>query len=491
MILTVDLGTTVTKVGLWDRDGLVALAGAAVTTAHPAPGFAEQQPAEWWTSLAAACAELRDRMPGGFGSVDVVGCTGARQSFALVDAVARPLGPALVWSDHRAAGEARSLRQARGDAAAGRFDATADATVDAGSTAAKIAWLATHDRGRLEASTWLLAPRDLVVWWLTGTVATDVTMASRTGLYDGTGRIDGMLAGLAATRLAPVFPSDQVVGGVTGPVAELLGLAAGTPVVIGAGDRASEVLGTGAGEQAPMVSWGTTANLSVPLAHPPAQVPPGVVVSAGALGGWLLEAGLSAAGSILAWLGGVTGRTPEELAALAATSPPGARGVTATPWLGGARAPWWRHDATAALVGLEPAHGPGDLARAVVEAVAWDLQRCLQVMVARTPGGPSPTHLALAGSGASLAVWREVLGGITGLPSVSRRSGQAASAGAALLAARAVGIPLSLDGADPIERQSVPDGEVVRAYQGLRDAADRTAAAVMGLAGPPSGGTWS
>ncbi len=150
-------------------------------------------------------------------------------------------------------------------------------------------------------------------------------------------------------------------------------------MVIGAGDRACEVLGSGATESCPMVSWGTTANLSVPLDRRPAEVPRGVVLSRSASGGWLLEGGLSAAGSLLDWLGRLTGHSPGTLAEWAAQSPPGARGVIASPWLEGARAPWWREDATVGFVGLQAAHGPGDLARAAFEAVAWEVQRCLEV----------------------------------------------------------------------------------------------------------------
>ena len=83
---------------------------------------------------------------------------------------------------------------------------------DAGSVAAKIAWLAAHDRDRLEASAWVLAPRDLVAWWLTGAVATDATMASRSGLYDGDDVVVEELAGTAATKVVPrpgVGPGDR------------------------------------------------------------------------------------------------------------------------------------------------------------------------------------------------------------------------------------------------------------------------------------------
>jgi xylulokinase len=357
--------------------------------------------------------------------------------------------------------------------------------VDAGSVAAKIAWLAVHQRARLDAATWMLTPRDLVVWWLTGTVATDATMAWRSGLYDGAGGVVAELAGPAASKLAPVVPPDQVTGHLDAAMAGPLGLDPGTPVVVGAGDRACEVLGSGADAKGPMASWGTTANVSLPLRDRPDRVPPGLVVSAGATGGWLLEGGLSGAGSLLDWLGRLTGRTPADLAALADGVAPGAGGVVATPWLDGARAPWWRGDARAALVGMSPSHGPAELARAVVESVAFDLQRCLEVMAGRPGTGAPLSRLMLGGAGASVAVWGEVVTAVTGLPAEVRGSGQAASAGAALLAARALGLPWELDVMDPVDRRIDAEPAAVRRYRALRPAADRVAASVLALGDGP------
>ena len=365
----------------------------------------------------------------------------------------------------------------------GAVPTTTGIPLDGASVAAKLAWWRAEEHDRVSAASWVLTPRDLVVRWLTGVTATDPTMASRSGLYDPDGQVDPVLAGPSAGLLAPVFPSDEVTGALTATVADRLGLRAGTPVVIGAGDRACEVLGSGATERSPMVSWGTTANLSVPLDHRPDELPGGVVLSRSASGGWLLEGGLSAAGSLLAWLGRLTGHSPEALADRAAQSPPGARGVTASPWLEGARAPWWREDATAGFVGLQAAHGPGDLARAAFEAVAWDVQRCLELASDRRPAGPPATALVLGGSGAGIAVWVEVLTGISGLPASARRSGQAASAGAAQLAARAVDLECDLDRLDPIDpgRGRTPDPEIARAYRGLRAGSDRMVAAVLDL----------
>jgi xylulokinase len=480
VILTVDLGTTLTKVVLWERDGPVARAGIPVRTVHPAPGWAEQAPSEWWSSVVAACAQLRAHAGRRFGPVEAVGCTGARQTFVPVDAGGRPLGPAIVWSDRRAALEATTLADAMGGAEPA-FDRTG-VPLDAGSVAAKIAWLADHDRQRLAASAWLLAPRDLIAWRLTGEVVTDATMASRTGLYDVDGRMVGELAGLAATSLPPIVPSDQVSGRLLPEAASVLGLEVGTPVVIGAGDRPCEVLGAGAGEVCPMVSWGTTANVSLPLGDGPPVRPRGMVLSRAAGGGWLVEGGLSSAGSFVEWLGRLTGHRPTELSELARRSPPGARGVTATPWLDGARAPWWRPDAGAAFVGLSSDHGVADLARALFESVGWEVKRCLDAMDARRPEGPPAGALALGGAGAAVAVWVESLTGITGLAGTRRRSGQAASAGAALLAASAVGADFTLEEMDPVDEQLEPDPVAVSHYAGLQPRAERVVSAMIDLA---------
>ena len=236
-----------------------------------------------------------------------------------------------------------------------------------------------------------------------------------------------------------------------------------------------------------MVSWGTTANVSVPLEVPPPRAPAGVVLSRGATGGWLLEGGLSAAGSLLAWIGRLTGESVETLAGWAAECPAGARGVVATPWLEGARAPWWREDASVGFAGLHSAHGPGELARAAYEAVAWEVQRCLEAIGRRVPEGVPPSGLALGGAGAGVAVWADVVTGVLGLPARTRRSGQAASTGAAVLAARAVGMVCDLDRLDPVDRRLDPPPGTVRTYRDLRERSDRLVAASLAPDGPGPG----
>jgi len=474
MILTLDLGTSRVKAALWESEGLVELAEAALTTTSPAPGASEQDAATWWDAVMGACAALGERSPGRLDGVEAISCTGARQTFGLFDATGDPVGPAIVWSDGRSA-------------EVGDGPDVEDGGRRAVSVVDRLAWVAATRADQLRRSEWILGPRDRVAWKLTGEVATDPTMASLTGCYRPDGTVVDEVARLVGDRLPAVVPSETVMGMVTSDVAASLGLPAGVPVVIGAGDRQCEVLGTDASATVPMVSWGTTANISMPVGPSPVT-PPSGLVSTRAVSGWQLEGGTSAAGSLLSWLSTLCGRSPSELAELAAASPPGARGVTAVPWLSGARAPWWRPGARAGFVGLSNGHGPGDLARAMFESVARDVQRCLVRMDAREPAGPGVTELGLAGGAADTPVWIEVLTGTTGLPVRLRRSGQAASAGAALLGARAVDSSWRIDTLDPVVQRCAADPALARFYADRVPHDDRVAGMLIDLELPPSCG---
>jgi xylulokinase len=477
VILTIDLGTSVTKAAVWAQDGVVAAGYANLDVAHYRGGRVEQDPSTWWPSVVAACRSAADRTGGAaIQAVDAVAFTSARQTFVPVTGLGETVGQALLWSDRRAQREADQLAEGCGGADAVRT--LTGTPLDGAAVAAKLAWLAGHEPERLTDSRWILSPRDLMVWEMTGVVATDTTLASVTGLYDGAGREVHELVGPAAGKLAEVVEPQTVIGTIRPDPARDLGVKAGTPVVIGAGDRACEVLGTGASAERPMVAWGTTANVSVPVSTRPCPAPAALTVTRGALGGWLLEGGLSAAGSFLAWVGALTGTSVDELANQALTCPPGAGGVWALPWPGGARAPWWRDQAGAGFLGLGFEHRPADLARAVLEAVAFDVARCLD---AARSTGLDPRALAIGGSSATGTAWTEVLTGVTGLPAGRRRSGEAAMAGAALLASAALAAGFELDRLDPKTTESTPAPDLVRRYVGLRPQADRVAAAVLEL----------
>jgi sugar (pentulose or hexulose) kinase len=204
-----------------------------------------------------------------------------------------------------------------------------------------------------------------------------------------------------------------------------------------------------------------------------------VLVTRGAIAGHVMEAGLSSAGSALAWVAELTQANSVSLAAEAERIRPGSEGLLALPWLNGARAPWWEPRVGLSFTGLGPHHGTPHLARAIVEGIAFDAARCLE------RSAPDAVELALAGGGAAMPLWRRVLAGVTSRPVISHRQGEAASVGAALLAARGTGLELDAAVLDPVERrETAPDDEVV-AYAELRMRHDMVARATIdALSGP-------
>jgi xylulokinase len=210
-------------------------------------------------------------------------------------------------------------------------------------------------------------------------------------------------------------------------------------------------------------------------------------VSAGAPGGYLLEAGLSASGAALDWLAGITGAEVASLLAEASASGVGARGVIALPWLNGARAPWWRSGAAAAFVGLTAAHGRGDLARAIVEGVALDLDRSLSRLA------PRAEVLVASGRGSENDLWLRVLAATTARRVERRSSPETAAAGACRLAALATGAAFDVGSFNPRTGWQLPVAEDVERYRGVRSRADHVAATVVSLdvvdagAGPSGG----
>lgn len=422
--------------------------------------------------------------PGGHphaNDVAAVSFSTARETFVPVASDGTAIGPALLWSDRRAQAEASRLASMAGGVEV--LHRRTGVVIDAGSALAKAAWLSAHEPERLARCRWLLGPRDLVGLRLTGVVATDETVASRSGLYEMNGEPAAdllELAGVAPERLPPVLPPASLLGEVTAGAAEVTGLREGTPVVLGAGDRACEVIGAGAGHEQPLVSWGTTTNASAPVDRVPHRVSAALVVSRGALGGHLLEAGLSASGQALSWLASVTGSTIKNLVRAAEEVEPGSGGVVALPWFNGARAPWWREGAHAAFLGLTPSTGPAQMSRAVVEAVAFDVARSLEAIQAVAPLATGEVELGLrAGGGGASDLWLTILGAVTRRPVYEMRSPELSSAGACLIAAVATGRALRQDEINPVTACRVPEHRLASAYEALRPRLDAVAAAVL------------
>ena len=150
--------------------------------------------------------------------------------------------------------------------------------------------------------------------------------------------------------------------------------------------------------------------------------------------------------------------------------------MIALPWFAGARGPWWRADAHAAFIGSTDAHGPAELAAAVVEGIAFDVARCLELIA------PERAELALAGAGAAQALWRQrARGGDRPPGACAARSTTPRPSARRLIVAAALGESLDVD-AVPTRSSSAsrPTPSLVEAYRPVRAASDAAAAALLG-----------
>lgn len=438
-ILALDLGTSGCKAALFDDGRHVSGAAVPLATNHPGPGLAEQDPDAWWDALISVTRSTL-AAAGGAGP-DALAVTGQSDSLVALDGDGLAVRPCLLWMDGRGA-EALD----RGVARVGEAELQRRTGLRPGRnfTAPKAAWLAANEPEAYARTRWLVQPKDALVARLTGTVVTDPSSASRTLLFDvgrGAWSEDLVAAfGLDADRLPPVQPSDAAAGTISATAAQALGVAAGTPVAVGGADRAVEALGIGLGGTETMVSTGTATGVVRAMAPGSAMDDPAVISPCHVIAGERLAIlSQPTSGTVLDWLTELLlgdREAVEALAAEAAASEPGAKGVVVLPHLMGARSVRWNPDARGVIAGLNLGSTRGDLARAVIEGVSFEVRACL----ARLDAALGPTdRLLLAGGAHRAPLWASTLIDVTGVPGVRFADRDAALVGAMLLGSSSIG----------------------------------------------------
>lgn len=452
-ILAHDLGTTGNKATLYDREGnLVGSAFSPYATEYAQPGWAEQDPNEWWRAICASTHALRQQTGARPQNIACVVISGQMMGCVPLDRQARPLRKAIIWADQRAVDQVRWLE--------GRI-ASADVYRITGHrlgpsySLSKILWLRDHQPDIFQAAHKFVHAKDALVARLTGLFVTDPSDASGMNLYDlETGGWSAPLlaaAELDPHRLPEVRPSTAVVGEVLPQVAEEAGLAAGTPVVIGGGDGACAAAGAGAVAEGPAYNYiGSSSWIALasrrPIYDPDFKtftfchvvpgmfMPIGTMQTAGAAYQWLRDQLCPAEVAEAQTLN----LSPYELMnQLAETSPLGANGLIYLPYLLGERSPRWNPNARGAFIGLTIRHTRADLVRAVLEGISFNLRVILDALQAQ---GAAINAMRLIGGGARGRFWNRLLADIYGLP-IQRLAilEEATSMGAALTGGVGIG----------------------------------------------------
>jgi xylulokinase len=475
LILAHDLGTTGNKASLFNLEGNpVASAFRPYPTAYSRPGWAEQDPADWWRAVADSTRELLSAARYGSEDVAVIAFSGQMMACLPVDEAGLPLRPGIIWADQRAEAQAERVGERVGRA---RVYEITGHRAGASYTAAKALWLRDEQPEVFGRARWLLQAKDYVALRLTGEVATDYSDASGTNLFDLRARAwSGEILraiDLDPALLPPARPSATVIGEVTAAAAEETGLRPGTPVAIGGGDGACATAGAGVVRPGDAYLYiGASSWIAYTSREPlydPAQrtftfahldpdylFPTGTMQAAGASFDWLERL----------YRGGAEGALYDEMEAQAAEAAPGAGGLLYLPYLLGERSPHWNPRARGAFVGLTMTHGRAEMARAVLEGVAFNLRTILDAF--RDQGAPIEA-LRVIGGGARSETWRRILADVLNVPLL--RTGlvvEATALGAAIAGGVGIGLYPGYEvaaGLAPAYPAEEPDPAAARRYE--------------------------
>jgi gluconokinase len=465
LIVAVDIGTTSTKAVVYDAQGAAHGSGdQGYPLLEPKPGWAVQDPLQVTAAaLEAARASLS-------GSADVAGLafSSAMHSLVGLDDHDRPVTELLTWGDDRAAEQAERLR-----AEHPKLHASTGTPLHPMAPLPKLMWFRENEPELFRRVRRWVGIKELIVHRLTGEWVIDVSCASGTGLMS----LDSLdwdpvalaIAGVERDQLSRVVPCEETLSLESGE----LGLARGTPLVIGGGDGPLANLGLGAVRPGVAAcSIGTSGALRLTVERPGIDPAGRLFCFALTPGAWVIGGAINNGGAVLAWTGNALapelGPHPEqELLALAAAVPAGSEGLIMLPYLLSERAPHWDTVARGAYIGLRHFHGRGHLVRAAIEGVC---QQLALVLASMRDAGHEVREIRATGGFARSELWRQMLSDVLGMPIGFAAAAQGSALGAAFLGMNALGLADSLSHASDLVRIDEvrhPDPGSAAAYAAL------------------------
>jgi xylulokinase len=457
----IDVGTTGTRAVIVRPDGHVvgAATGAHKPMRMERPGWAEQDPEDWWQAAVSATTGALGAAGIKGSDIAAVGLSGQMHGVVLLDKARAVLRPSLIWCDQRSQPQCDWITSQVGSE---RLIQLVSNPALTGFSAPKLLWIRDHEPATFERAAQFLLPKDFVRFRLTGEFATDVSDASGTLLFDVAHRqwSREILEALRIDEalLPRAHESPEVTGKITREAALLTGLAAGTPVVGGAGDQAASAVGNGI--VLPGLTSATLGTSGVIFAYTeiPRLDPLGRIHTFchAVPGKWHVMgvtqgAGLSLRwfrdffGGIEAWYAAQIGVDPYELLIKEAERiPPGSGGLLFLPYLMGERTPHLDPQARGMWFGLTAAHTRGHMIRSILEGVAFSLRDSIEIFKElEIP----VEEIRLSGGGSQNFTWREIQADIYGKEVATLRTSEGSAFGAALLAGVGAGIYSSVQDA--------------------------------------------
>ncbi len=446
-VLALDQGTTSSRAILFDEAGAIAaVAQKEFQQFYPQAGWVEHDPAEILSSQMSCAVEALTQVGARPRDIAAIGITNQRETVLVWDrATGKAIHPAIVWQDRRTAAICKELEES---GAGESVSSKTGLVLDPYFSATKIKWIldnvpgaqARAERGELAFGTvdsWL-------IWHLTSghKHVTDVTNASRTLLYNIVkGEWDAELLklfGIPASLLPEVVWSSERVGEVT----TTLGLG-GVAIAGIAGDQQAALFGQlcwSAGEAKNTYGTGCflLQNIGTEFMRSRHKLITTVAASAQQRLEYALEGSIFIGGAVVQWLRDnlkLIGAS-SDVEALAA-SVPDTNGVVFVPAFVGLGAPHWDAHAAGMLIGLRRDTGPGHIARAALEAIAFQVADVLEAVHSET--GAALSALRVDGGAAVNDLLMQFQADILAVPVVRPRVTETTALGAAYLAGLATG----------------------------------------------------
>jgi len=459
-LLGIDLGTTGVKAALFAAaDGRVlSWAFIDYPLSHPHPGWAEQNPEEWWQATLTA---IRLCLTNGVGegvspsNVRGVGLSGQMHGVILLDEQSMVLRPCIIWADQRSEAQCRWMTERVG--AERLIDYVSNPALP-GFSAPKALWVRDNEPDIFARARTLLLPKDYIRFRLTGELAIEISDAAGTCLLDvkhGVWSREVLEAiEFDPALLPPVVPAVAICGSTTEEIEQLTGLLAGTPVAGGGADNACGAVGNGVVRPGlALVSIGTSgvvlAYTDTPQVDRSGPIPRVHTFNHAVPQAWYLMGVTQGAGLSLRWVRdniGLPERALEHWTGLDAYAlltreaegvPAGSDGLLFLPYLQGERTPHLDAYARGGWIGLTASHDRRHLVRSVLEGVAFSLKDCFTIIEEQ---GLTLEQVRATGGGAKSPLWRQIIADVLGVELVTTNAQEGPAFGAALLAGVASGI---------------------------------------------------
>jgi len=452
-MLGIDIGTSGTKTVLFTAGGEPVCAKTVEYPLYqPKNGWAEQEPEDWWRAVREGISAVVAGSGVKKTAIASVGLSGQMHGLVMLDRDGNVLRHAIIWCDQRTAAECGEMNARIGQKRI--IELTANPALT-GFTASKILWVRNHEPEIYEKCAHILLPKDYIRLKLTGEFATEVSDASGMQLMDVPARTwSGEILeklGIDRDLLAKLYESPEVTGTVHARAAAETGLAAGTPVVGGAGDNPAAAVGMGVVKSGSAFTSIGSSGVIYAVSDRVAIDPEGRVNSlcASAPGKWTVMSCTQAAGLSLKWFrdnfcqaeiaqAEASGVDPYVLLdKMSAAVPIGSEGLLYLPYLMGERAPHPDPDCRGVFFGLSAKHGRAHLTRAVMEGVAYSQKECVDVFAEM---GVFIGDMLVTGGGGRSALWRQMLADLYGCPIRMVQADEGPALGAAILGAVGAGL---------------------------------------------------